>query len=81
MTCIYQDCQNCPHCPKSEHKAEPFDRDVAMRSLEFAAVRLGMHWGPARDDEIEIAVMADITELVREIRSAIIDGETGRVMA
>jgi hypothetical protein len=63
MTCTYQNCADCPHRPKSELSAKPFDRDVAMRSLEYSAVRLGMYWSSSDSDEIEIAAMPDITNL------------------
>ena len=65
MTCTYQNCADCPHRPKSELSAKPFDRDVAMRSLEYSAVRLGMHWSSSDSDEIEIAAMPDIFEVMK----------------
>jgi len=78
MTCTYQSCADCPHRPKSDLSAKPFDRDVAMRSLEYAAVRLGMGWSPSQSDEIEIAAMPDITDL---FRSEIIDAEAVQARA
>ena len=65
MTCTYQNCADCPHRPKSGLSAKPFDRDVAMRSLEYSAVRLGMHWSSSDSDEIEIAAMPDIFEVMK----------------
>jgi len=72
MTCTYQTCADCPNRPKSDLSAKPFDRDVAMRSLEYAAVRLGMAWSPNQSDEIEIAALPDITGI---FRATIIDAE------
>lgn len=77
MTCTHQDCQNCPHRPKSEYHAAQFDRDVAMRSLEYAAIRLGMHWNPGRDEDVEIAALPSITDagIIRRPVAEIVDAE------
>jgi len=65
MTCTHQSCRQCPHRPAPEIRSAPFDADVATRSMEFAAVRLGMHWTPDSNTELDIAVIPDITELHR----------------
>jgi hypothetical protein len=62
MTCDHQTCRDCPNRPKSDLKAAPFEGDLAMRSLEYAAVRLGMHWN-CENVELDAAVIPDITEL------------------
>jgi hypothetical protein len=37
-----QNCKDCPHRPASKYKAAPFEKDLAMRSLEYAVVRFGI---------------------------------------
>lgn len=63
MTCQYQTCRGCPHRPKSDLNAAPFDADLAMRSMEFVAARLGMHWN-CQNTELDIAIIPDITEIL-----------------
>lgn len=69
MTCTYQSCADCPNRPRG-YSAGGFDRDVAMRSLEYAAVRLGMGWTLNQSDEIEIAALRNIEDLFREAASS-----------
>ena len=56
MTICYQGCQNCPHLPHGEYRAAPFDRDVAMRSLEFGVIH-GYADVVLHDQDLEVALL------------------------